>query len=276
MHELTIDGVRMAYHRHGAGPVCVVFPGGPGFDWRYLRLPMLEAHLTTVYVEPPGSGHSDLLPGGDYAIGRYASFVERLMDHLGSEKVFLLGHSHGAFVALQTALDFPSRLAGIVVYGGAAFYGPELFDQAYRNIEAFVAGRPPGDPLSAQIVQAWHDDPPGREEHLAAFLRLLPMYFHDREAVHRLTDWVDTIDITVDPDRKEERWDIRERLGEVAVPTLVLVGAADFITPENSARELADGIPGAELVVFASSGHFTHLEEPDAFRNAVLRFVAAH
>jgi proline iminopeptidase len=269
-----LDGVRFTYHVHGTGPVCVVYPGGPGFDWRYLRLPMLEEHLTTVYVEPPGSGNSGLLPGGDYAIERYAGFADHLVRHLGESKVFLLGHSHGAFVALQTALDFPGRLAGVIVYGGAAFYSPELFDQAYRNIEAWVARRPPGDPLSEQIVQAWHDEPPEREAHLAAFLRLLPMYFKDYDAVQDgLTDWVKTIDITLDPDRQEEHWDIRDRLGEVAVPTLVLVGAADFITPLNSARELSDGIPGAELAVLPDSGHFAHLEEPDAFRNSVLHFV---
>ncbi len=269
-----LDGVRFTYHVHGTGPVCVVYPGGPGFDWRYVRLPMLEEHLTMVYIEPPGSGNSGLIPGGDYSIQRYATFADHLVRHLGESKVVLLGHSHGTFVALQTALDFPGRLAGIIVYGGAAFYGPELFEQAYRNIQVWVAGRPPGDPLSEQIVQAWHDEPPEREAHLAAFLRLLPMYFKDYDAIQDgLTDWVRTIDITLDPDRKEEHWDIRGRLGEVAVPTLVLAGEADFITPLNSAQELADGIPGAELVVLSGSGHFAHVEEPDAFRNSVLRFV---
>ncbi|HET6985326.1 MAG TPA: alpha/beta fold hydrolase, partial [Kribbella sp.] len=82
--------------------------------------------------------------------------------------------------------------------------------------------------------------------------------------------------MTVDPNRKESRWDIRDRLGEIAVPTLVIVGSADFISPENSARELADGIPGADFVVLKESGHFGHVEEPDTFRDAVLRFTAAH
>ncbi|TCO34658.1 proline iminopeptidase [Kribbella steppae] len=269
-----VDGVRFTYHVHGTGPVCLVYPGGPGFDWRYLRLPMLEEHLTTVYVEPPGSGNSGLLSDGDYSIERYASFADHLARHLGESKVFLLGHSHGAFVALQTALDFPDRLAGIIVYGGTAFYGPELFDQAYRNIEAWVAGRSPGDPLSEQIVQAWHDDPPEPEAHMDAFRRLLPMYFKDYAAIEtRLTDWRTALEITLDPNRQEEHWDIRDRLGEIVVPTLVLGGVADFITPLNSAQELADGIPGSELVVLAGSGHLGHLEEPDAFRNSVVGFV---
>lgn len=269
-----VDGVRFIYHVHGSGPVCLVYPGGPGFDWRYLRLPMLEGHLTLVYAEPPGSGASGLLADGNYSIERYASFAHHLTRHLGESKVFLLGHSHGAFVALQTALDFPDQLAGIIVYGGAAFYGPELFDQAYRNIEAWVAGRPPGDPLSEQIVQAWHDDPPEPEAHMDAFRRLLPMYFHDYAAIEDgLADWLQTLAITIDPNRQEEHWDIRDRLGEIAVPTLVLVGAADFITPLNSAEELAAGIPDAELVVLAKSGHFNHLEDPEEFRNSVLGFV---
>ncbi|WP_433161744.1 alpha/beta fold hydrolase [Kribbella sp. CA-247076] len=274
MHELMVDGVRLSYHVHGSGPVCLVHPGGPGIHWPYLRLPELEEHLTMVYVEPPGTGNSGLLPDGDYSVERYASFVDRLVRHLGESKVVLLGHSHGGFVAVQTALDHPDRLAGIVVYDGMAFNGPELGEQAYRNLQAYVARRPPGDPVSAQVLQAWQDQPAGREEQLDVMRRLLPAYFKDFEAIEgRLTEWGKTIDITVDPNRKDTRWDVRGRLGEIGVPALVLVGVADFICPENSARELAGGIPGAELNVFAESGHFAHLEEPEAFRDAVVGFV---
>ncbi|WP_165949136.1 alpha/beta fold hydrolase [Kribbella turkmenica] len=274
MHELMVDGVRLAYHVHGNGPVCLVHPGGPGIHWPYLRLPALEKHLTMVYVEPPGTGNSGLLPDGDYSMTRYASFVDRLARHLGESKVFVLGHSHGGFVALQTALDHPERLAGIIVYDGMAFNGPELGEQASRNIDAYVGRRPPGDPLAAQVLQAWQDDPADREEQLDALRRLLPVYFKDYEAIEgRLTDWGATIDLTIDPNRKDSRWDIRGRLGEIAVPALVLVGVADFICPENSARELADGIPGSELIVLAESGHFGHLEQPDVFRDCVVEFV---
>jgi proline iminopeptidase len=277
VYELQVDGVRLAYHVHGTGPVCLVHPGGPGVHWTYLRMPELEQDLTMVYVEPVGTGNSDLLPDGDYSMERYASFVDRLAGHLGETKVFLLGHSHGGFVALQTALDFPERLAGIVVYDAMAFNGPELGEQAYRNIEAYVARRPPGDPLSEQVVQAWHDDPQEREGQLDALRRLMPVYFKNYEGVRdRTAGWERTLDLTVDPNRQDSLWDIRGRLAEIAVPTLVLVGAADFICPENSARQLYDGIPSAELVVLRESGHFGHIEEPAAFQDAVLRFIAAH
>jgi proline iminopeptidase len=127
------------------------------------------------------------------------------------------------------------------------------------------------------VLAAWQANPVGREEELDALRRLLPVYFKDFEGIApRLGDWKQTVDMTVDPNRSDARWDIRGRLGEIAVPTLVIVGVADFICPENSARELADGIPGAELVVLTESGHFGHVEEPEVFRDAVLRFVSAH
>ncbi|MGY4768142.1 alpha/beta fold hydrolase [Kribbella sp. CWNU-51] len=276
MPQLMVDGVRVTYHVHGSGPVCLAHPGGPGVHWQYLRMPELEQHLTMVYVEPVGTGESDLLPDGDYSIEKYAYFIDRLAGHLGEDKVFLLGHSHGGFVALQTELDYPERLAGVIVYDSMAFNGPELGAQAFRNLEAYVAARPEGDPIGAQVLAAWQAEPVGREEELDALRRLLPVYFKDYEAIDpRLGDWKQTVDLTVDPNRQDTRWDIRGRLGEIAVPTLVIVGVADFICPENSARELADGIPGAELVILKESGHFGHLEEPGRFRDAVLRFVSA-
>src|SRR5262245_29458875 len=51
-HRFTSDGVELAYHVAGAGPPCIVHPGGPGMEWSYLRMPELERRLTLVYLEP--------------------------------------------------------------------------------------------------------------------------------------------------------------------------------------------------------------------------------
>jgi proline iminopeptidase len=240
-------------------------------------MPWLEDRLTMVYVEPVGTGSSDLLPGGDYSMEVYAAFVDKLAEHLGEPEVFVLGHSHGGFVALQTALDFPDRLRGAIVYDSMAYNGPELGAQAFANLEKYVASRPEGDPLAAQVLAAWNSSPEGHDEELDMLGRLLPVYFKDFEAIDpSITEWKKLVDLTVDPDRQGDQWDVRPRLGEIAVPTLVIVGVADFICPLNSARELAAGIPGAELVVLEQSGHFGHIEEPELFRDAVRKFVATH
>jgi proline iminopeptidase len=272
-----VDGLRLTYHVHGSGPVCLAHPGGPGIHWPYLRLPELERHLTMVYVEPVGTGSSDPLPGGNYTMERYAYFVDQLTQRLGADKAFVLGHSHGGFVALQTGLDYPERVAGLIVYDSMAYNGQELGEQAFRNIEAYVAARPAGDPLAEQVLAAWKETTNDHDQELDMLQRLLPVYFKDFEAIEpRLVDWLPTLDLTYDANRQDSAWDIRGRLGEFVVPTLVIVGVADFICPVNSARELADGIPGAELVILNQSGHFGHIEEADAFNDAVLKFTAAH
>ncbi|GAA1617858.1 alpha/beta hydrolase [Kribbella sancticallisti] len=272
-----MDGVKVTYHVAGSGPVCLAHPGGPGIHYDYLRMPRLEEHLTMVYIEPVGTGASDLLPDGDYSMEKYAYYADQLARHLGEEKVFFLGHSHGGFVALQFALDHPERLRGVIVYDAMAFNGPELGEEAYRQVEAYAARRPAGDPLAEQVVQAWKEDSGvDKVAHLDSLRRLLPVYFRDFEEIEpRIADWLATVDLTIDPNRQPSLWDVRDRLADIGVPALVLVGAHDFICGEKWARQLHDGIPGSELVVLPASGHFGHLEEPEAFVGAVLRFATS-
>ena len=66
-----------------------------------------------------------------------------------------------------------------------------------------------------------------------------------------------------------EDWDLTPRLGEIFAPTLIVVGKDDFICPPSQAKIMHEGIPNSELVVFESSGHFTHVEEPEAFFDTV-------
>lgn len=279
MSELIVGGVKVTYHVAGSGPVCLVHPGGPGIHYEYLRMPELEQHLTMVYVEPVGTGNSDLLPEGDYSMENYAYYANEVARQLGEEKVFFLGHSHGGFVALQVALDHPESLAGIIVYDSMAFNGPELGEEAGRRVDEYAAEHA-GDPLADQVVQAWREDadlPADKAAHLDSLGRLLPVYFKDFRGIQdRIADWMTAMDLTLDANRQPSLWDVRDRLGEITVPTLVLVGVADFICGEKWARQVHDGIPGSQLVVFGESGHFAHLEEPEAFSAAVLGFSSAH
>ncbi len=69
-------------------------------------------------------------------------------------------------------------------------------------------------------------------------------------------------------------WDLRDRLSQIHAPTLVVVGAKDWITPPARAAEIAAAIPGAKLVTLGNSGHMGHVEEPDAFAAAIAEFAA--
>jgi pimeloyl-ACP methyl ester carboxylesterase len=69
-------------------------------------------------------------------------------------------------------------------------------------------------------------------------------------------------------------WDFRERLAEIAAPTLVVAGAEDPSTPPEHAKLIADGIPGARLLVLPEAAHLANVEQAEAFNSAVLEHLA--
>jgi pimeloyl-ACP methyl ester carboxylesterase len=282
-HTVEIDGVAQRYHVHGTGPVCVAHSGGPGIVWEYLRMPALERHLTIVYPEPIGSGASGRLtshPHG-YTRPRYSRFLGALIEHLGVPEVHLLGHSHGGFVAQYHALHHPERVAGVILYDSAPLTGPEHAAEAMRLVQLFAA-RHAGHPGLPEVLAAFQaiptisDDP----QTTAVARGLLPSYFADywgreeefaplRASVRAA--YISGLDENLSPDVIDDR----EALGSLTVPTLVVVGRHDVICGVRWAEELHRLIPGSELLILENSGHFGHLEEPEAFSPAVTRFVTA-
>ncbi|HEX3785490.1 MAG TPA: alpha/beta hydrolase [Pseudonocardiaceae bacterium] len=275
-HTITIDGVRQAYQVAGQGPICFVHPGGPGIHVEYLRIPRLEQFLTLVYLEPVGTGDSDLLADGDYAVSRYVYFANQLVARLGLDTVLFLGHSHGGFVGLQFALEHPESLAGLIAYDTAPTSGPDLNTETARNVELF-AERWVGHPGLADVLAAWQEPAAtDLESAITRLRRLLPLYFRDFWSEEQeLQPWLATVDRSYDPARKPDRWDVRGSLDTIGTPTLIIVGAYDFICGTRWAHEMADAIPNSKLVVFADSGHFGHIEEPATFTESIRDFLAS-
>ena len=115
---------------------------------------------------------------------------------------------------------------------------------------------------------------------MAEFIRLVaPAYAHDPEkAGPMIESWSRS---TFTPEvathyfsNLASHYDVRERLGEIRVPTLVVVGESDWIIPPSASRVIADGIPGADLAVIPEAGHFPFIERPEAYADAVRRFLA--
>lgn len=159
--------------------------------------------------------------------------------------------------------------------------GPEHVAEAMRLVQSFAAD---------------HADHPGLPEVLAAFQAiptisddatmtavargLLPAYFADywgREAEFApLRTSVRAAHISgLDEDLSPHVVDDRADLGSLTVPALVVVGRHDVICGVRWSEELHRLIPGSELLILEDSGHFGHIEEPEAFSQAVARFVTA-
>lgn len=280
-HSYRLAGVTQRYHVHGSGPVCVAHSGGPGIDWEYMRMPVLEEHLTMVYVEPVGTAPDSRLPSHPhgYTRERYSGFLGVLISRLGVPEVYLLGHSHGAFVATYHALRRPERLAGVVLYEGAPVTGPEHAAEAARMVEAFAA-RHAGHPGLPDVMAAFAAMPGmSTDEQTTAVARgVLPSYFADYWGEEeRLAPFRDAVRATyvscLDEDLRPEVIDDRAELKGLTVPALVVVGRHDVICGIRWARELDELIPDSRLLVLENSGHMGHVEEPVRFADAVRRFV---
>ncbi|GAA2154843.1 alpha/beta hydrolase [Kitasatospora kazusensis] len=266
---------------YGSGPVCLAHPGGPGIGWEYLRMPALEQQLTMVYLEPVGTGGSGRLPSHPhgYTRERYSRFVELVTGRLGVPEVYLLGHSHGAFVAAHHALHRPQRLAGVILYEGAPVTGAEHGEEAGRRAAEFAA-KHAGEPGLAEVLAAFGamaaiaDD----EDTLAVAKGVLPAYFADywgdEERLAPVRDAVRATYISgLDEDLRPEVIDDRAALKDLRVPALVIVGRHDVICGPRWSEELHALIPDSRLVVLEDSGHLGHIEEPELFNAAVTDFV---
>ncbi|MBO1413753.1 alpha/beta fold hydrolase [Streptomyces sp. FH025] len=280
-HDVLVEGLNQRYHLYGSGPVCLAVPGGPGVSWEYLRAPALEEFLTMVYVEPLGTGGSERLPShpDGYTRERYTRGLAGLLDLLALPRVFLLGHSHGGFVAQHFALHHADRLRGLVLYESAPVTGPEHMAEAAARVEEFAArneGRAelPAALAGLQTVGTVTDD----EGTTTALRALMPVYFArywDRESEFRdLRAQVTCTYISpLDESGKPDVVDDRAGLTSLTVPTLVLVGQYDVICGPRWARDLHALVPQSRLVVLNDSGHFGHLEQPAAFSDAVRAFI---
>jgi len=280
-YTADVGGVRVSYHVAGQGPVCLVHPGGPGFTWQYLRMPAVEEHLTTVYIEPIGTGGSGRLATHPHGYTRhgYARAVAVVLDHLGLEKAHLLGHSHGGFVAQYCAVHLADRLAGVVLYDSAPAVDTGFFAETNRNLAEF--GRlHEGHPGLATVLEAWPNVPAvsSDEAFVTVARALLPAYFADFWGrADEFADFAEAVSGTyvtsLGDNGQPDPIDDRAILDSITVDTLVLAGRHDFICGPRWAGELHERIPGSRMTIFEKSGHFAHIEQPDDFAATVVDFV---
>lgn len=282
-HDLVVEGMTTRYHVYGSGPVCLAVPGGPGATWDSLRMPAVEEFLTMVYVEPLGTGGSQRLashPIG-YTRERYVRNLLGLLDGLSLPRVFFLGHSHGAFVAQYLALHHPDRVRGLVLYESAPVTGPEHIAEAGARVEEFAARNADQPDLPVVLAGLQRSGTATGDAEITRAVRdLLPVFFahywRREDEFRELREKITFGYISpVGEDQVPDVIDDREALPTLEVPTLLVVGVYDVMCGPRWARELRALIPGSRLAVLDESGHFGHLEQPEAFADAVRDFIGS-
>jgi proline iminopeptidase len=280
----TINGTTLYFDVEGAGlvpdgqamrerPTILVLHGGPGFDHAYFKpfLSALADDAQIVYLDQRGQGRSDRPPVETCTIEQMADDAVALYRALGIARPYILGHSFGGFVALTLALRHPDAISGLILASTAP--------ASAQTADATLLAQWHGAEVSAIAARMFGGD--FSEATMMDFVsRVFPTYFHDPATAGPMLEAVgrspfDPMVPSYHYAHNSGRYDVRARLGEIGVPTLVLVGDSDWVCPLYASQTIAAGIPGAELVTIPQAGHFTFGEQPDLFTSAVRRFLAA-
>jgi 3-oxoadipate enol-lactonase len=264
MSIFQVNGIDLYYEEAGSGPPLLLLNGVSNntLGWASL-LPVLTDHFRVITFDARGAGRSSA-PPGPYTTRQLADDAAAVLNHVGAARSHVVGLSLGGMVAQELALAHPDRVDRLVLVAtharpaNAAFWdtwvtfyvqaqergldgaGTKLWFMAWMFTPAFMAQH---EQVQEAVAQ-WLADPYPAPTHGAA----------GQAAAARAHDTL-------------------ERLPQISAPTLVVVGDQDILTPVAAARELADGISGARLVVLEGGGHAALFECEQAFTDALLAFL---
>jgi proline iminopeptidase len=277
-YDVLLNGIRIHYTIRGSGPALIAHSGGPGMDARgWDDFARIDDFVTVIAFHPRGSGLSDPAPGDAYRLPDYAADVEALRLHLGLNKPIVMGWSHGGTVAQQFAFSYPNSLSKLILFDTTAYFGEFLGDTetAVREFK----DQPWYEASLAALQKEWAGDYQTDDDMARLWADEMKFYFKQfdarAQAYHRRTkDFpIRITPLKVFNARGLPTMDLRPRLREIVVPTLVMVGRHDFITNVAMAEEMVRHIPDARLEIFEDSGHFALVEEPEKFYRVVKQFV---
>ena len=203
---------------------------------------------------------------GPITVASMAEDTAALLEALDVPKAHVVGWSLGSAVAQEMALAHPERIASAVMYATwgrcngfqRSILAALRLPYVVRDMDAALATA--GLAFSPQLLD--HPDLPQMIE------AMLPAFPQNEEQMQ----------VTVEQWDADLVHDTLDRLGAITVPTLVVVGEQDLLTPPDQAKAVADAIPGAryELMTGPGSSHCLHIERPDDLLKIVDGFLDEH
>ncbi len=264
-HLLTSDGVRIYYEEHGAGtPLVLAYGiGGNAGMWEP-NVPALAAASRLILWEPRAHARSD--SPEDPARVTFSHWVldlRDLLDHLGIDRAVVGGLSLGGGIATRFALAHPERVRALVVVDSSSAAGlPLSVDNLVMRARSIKVTLEGGMDAMAEFAIASNPnvagrlklDPSARKEIFDYYRMLTPIGYANALRALLQMDY------------------IAERLPEIRVPTLLICGDEDpSLAPM---RVMNEKIEGARFTLLSPAGHFGNRDQPEAFNQAVLEFLA--
>ncbi len=266
---VVVDGQPVNTIELGSGPPLVFVHGLSGSWPNWLeQLPVLAAERRVIAIDLPGFGHSPM-PRERITISGYARLLDGLLDALAIDAAAVVGNSMGGFISAELAIAFPQRVERMVLVSPAglstfrdrrasralpALKRLELLVAAYTAWVASKSDMVSKRPLLRQATLGLVTAHPGR---LPAALAAEQVRGAGKPG------FVQALEANLS-------YDFRDRLPEIACPTLIVWGDRDRVITVRDADIYAELIPGSRKVVYQDTGHIAMVERPAAF-NALLK-----
>lgn len=253
-------------------PVIILIHGlGDDADtWRHVLIPLASSYRV-IALDLPGFARSDK-PETDYSLSYFSKVILSMMDELGIHRAILVGNSLGAMIAQHIALNHLERVVGLVLVDGALitpyqhldlknllfltpFVGEWLYTRLRKDPQkAFESLRP---------YYASFDLLPESDKTFL-FKRVNQRVWND----HQRRAYFSTIRNTAGYLLKK-RQNLKARISDSLIPTLIIWGENDRIIPVSNAHHLVGIHQNARLILIPNSGHLPHQEQPSAFVEAI-------
>jgi proline iminopeptidase len=279
-HLVDIGDTHLFIAERGEGYPLIVLHGGPGLDHHEFGdyLDPLCDQFRLILVDQRAQGESDMCPESTWTLGQMAKDVVLLADALNLNKYAVLGHSYGAFVALQNAVDFPGHAAQTIVSGGVP--SARFLSVVQDNLQKLEP-----ESVRQKVIASWD-----REAHVqtqAEFAELMhdQMPFHFGDPLDpRLAEYEERTKNTVYAPAMLRHFsqndygsiEVEDQLQNVTQPVLVCTGKLDRVCTVAAAEAMAKGLPHSDLVIFEHSGHMTFVEENEKYLKVVREFLNRH
>jgi pimeloyl-ACP methyl ester carboxylesterase len=223
---------------HGAGSNYLCWPA----EIRRLR------NVSVYAIDLPGHGKST--GTAHHRVTSYQSAIIDFISQLGINRAVLVGHSLGAAIGLQLALDHPELVSGLICIAGAASF---QIDPVFINLFRLTQTQK----TALELMKTYFAPHCGNQLWFPHLLKSL-------EKVRNSLWYADL--------RASEQFDLRSQLSQIYTPTLVLSGTHDPMVSSSSASYLAHQLPNAELIRFYQHGHMLMLEDPKSVANHIRDF----
>jgi len=258
--KIQVNGVNIAYEDRGTGPPIVFLHAFPLN--RTMWAPQ-EAALTrrfrTISIDARGLGESDA-PFWRYSMEQYARDVKDVLTGLRIEKALFVGLSMGGYLEFALYRLYPELIGGLVLADTRAEADKTEQIHWRFNLAQRTAAMGPSAVIAEMLPKLLAPARYGRDPDLVMKVRSMLETAPVQGIIGALIALA-------------ERADSVDLLPTISVPTLVIVGEDDVLTPPVDAERIANGIAGAELVVIPDAGHLSNLEQPGRFAAAVQGFA---